>query len=1525
MGRADRRRRRPQCFGTGATADKSPNALAIGYLGGSQGTLNVRNGGRINLGLEPGANQYAQLFAGYGGGGSEINLDNGSINLGTHGASIRIGLGNGAVLNMSNGAVIDSSQGASHFWLGEWTGRKAVANVDNSAIIIRGGGTNTAKDERLFVIGYDGGAGEFNQSGDNSYVHVSGIHRVGIGNGNGASGVYNLNGGLLEVGREETRDSFWIGAVYGEGKRNAATAVFNVNGGAAHIHGNLEIGSAGVAGYMPDATVNINGGRVTVGGRVNFGPDNGRLNLYGGALELAGSNAITGSGELTLAGGVIRATGDLGVAHAATLAGTGATFDSNGHAITWSGAISGDGGLVKQGEGALILSGANAYTGGTTISGGQVVAQHATALGSGPVRLENGTLRLAAENVAPGEIVAAGAGGIDLNGYDLTLANGGSGSGAVSFVNNGATPATVTLASSLSWSGVTSLSGDLTLATTASNQLSARSVLDVGAASRVEIAHDQTVAGLTGAGAVALAAGAVFSVAAGEASLTFDGVISGAGGLRKAGEGQVTLTAAQTYAGDTTVESGVLALSGDGRLGAGRLALRGGVVELEQSAAFASITGILADGGAIRAAGDISLGQDIAIASAGHFDSNGRAITLSGAISGDGGLVKQGDGALILSGANAYAGGTTISGGQVVAQHAAALGSGPVRLERGTLQLAAENVTPGEIVAAGAGGIDLNGYDLTLAGGGSGSGAVSFVNSGAAPATVTLASAIGWQGTTGVGAGVTLHATGAGQLPAASTVSIDAGGALRADASQTLGGLAGAGDVTLGGAGDVELAVGANNADTTFGGVISGAGSLRKVGAGQLTLTAAQTFRGSAVVDSGVLALAGAGGFDDATAFVLNGGVLDLGGRTQKASAVQLSGGALRNGALDSGLFEASEGVVAVDLVGDGAFVKTGPGLTVLTGDNSAFSGTVTVAAGELAGPVAAFGAGGLITVNAGATVTFSQPGAGVWSGAIVGDGDLKVTGGGEIEITGAGNTFTGSATVEGATLRVNGALPNATVIVATDGRVSGSGVVGGLVVAGVAAPGNSPGTLVVSGDARFVSGSAYEVEVNAAGVSDRIAVSGVATIEGGVVAVLADQGNYARRTRYVILSADGGVAGQFDGVTSNMAFLTPSLQYDSASVTLQLDRNDLAFGQTAWTASQFAVATAVERLGYGNPLYDAILFTSAGQARAGFDMMSGEIHAAWTTTAFTEAGLVRDALLGRLRAAHGEGAAAAGQATVPAGKTGSGATFWGQGVGSWGEARASHGLASVDRRSGGFILGADADLGGVTAGVAGGYLDGRFDMDARLSRASSQTVFGALYAGASLGQMQLSAGASYAGARVSTQRGVAFAGYADYATAKYDARVFQAFGEIAYRLPLSETAAASPFVNVAGLRVSTDGFLEHGGAAALGGRSRTDSIGVTTAGVRFDLRAGGATLNGMIGWRGAFGDVRPTALNAFRGNLAAPFAVSSAPVDRSALAVAAGVDWAVAAGVKLGVSYNGQYGAHNADQQFRAHAEIRF
>ena len=121
-----------------------------------------------------------------------------------------------------------------------------------------------------------------------------------------------------------------------------------------------------------------------------------------------------------------------------------------------------------------------------------------------------------------------------------------------------------------------------------------------------------------------------------------------------------------------------------------------------------------------------------------------------------------------------------------------------------------------------------------------------------------------------------------------------------------------------------------------------------------------------------------------------------------------------------------------------------------------------------------------------------------------------------------------------------------------------------------------------------------------------------MATLGGANVAVSAG-GNFLPRTRYNILSAGGGVSGTFGGVTTNLAFLTPSLSYDSNDAYLNLARNDVSFSAVAATGNQRAVGTALTLVGMrptgeaGSSVLNSLFTLSATGAQAAYDQLSGE------------------------------------------------------------------------------------------------------------------------------------------------------------------------------------------------------------------------------------------------------------------------------------------------------------------------------
>ncbi|MCP4733462.1 MAG: autotransporter domain-containing protein, partial [Bosea sp.] len=664
-------------------------------------------------------------------------------------------------------------------------------------------------------------------------------------------------------------------------------------------------------------------------------------------------------------------------------------------------------------------------------------------------------------------------------------------------------------------------------------------------------------------------------------------------------------------------------------------------------------------------------------------------------------------------------------------------------------------------------------------------------------------------------------------------------------------------------------------------------------------------------------------GIDGSNLSIVNHGTIS-GGRGGAAVTQPSGRGAGGDGVVGSDLSITNTGTIAGGFSGDG---RTQAAAIRFTG------GSNTLTFGN-----ASSGLSGGIVIEAG-VLTFAQATDVTVGNEISGAGSVIKTGAGTLTLT-AANTYTGGTTVSGGKLVVNGSL--AGTVTLAGGTIGGSGTIGGLDIASAAtvAPGNSIGTLTVSGNVTVAEGSTYQVEINAAGQSDKVVASGSATISGGTIRVVAESGNYAAGTTYTILTAAGGVAGAFSAVTSNLVFLTPSLGYDSNNVSLTMTRSSVGFIDVAVTRNQGFIAAAAEALGAGNPVYGTLLSSTADQARAGFDLLSGEAHAQAISVMVDESRLVRDTILGHLRGplltqAPGQVAASftgdltgrKGGIVMPAPIPQPRYAVWGTAFGSTGNTDADGNAGSLSRRSGGALLGADlmfydAPGSSLKLGVAGGYSQSRFDLDARLSSGRLESGHAALYAGARFGALRFDAGAAYTWSESDIRRQVQIRGFGDLLRLQRPGSVTQGFAELGYAFAFSGVAL-EPFAQLALIRVSTDAGTERGGAAALRVLSSEQTLGFTTLGLRAEAQLGTMPLfaRAMLGWRHGFGELTPQARTAFVAGTT-PATVFAARIDREALIAEAGLDWRISQATALGLTYSAAIGERSRDHALKGRVE---
>lgn len=689
---------------------------------------------------------------------------------------------------------------------------------------------------------------------------------------------------------------------------------------------------------------------------------------------------------------------------------------------------------------------------------------------------------------------------------------------------------------------------------------------------------------------------------------------------------------------------------------------------------------------------------------------------------------------------------------------------------------------------------------------------------------------------------------------------------------------------------------------------ITGSGGVRLDGEAAFTVDEeTMGFTGTAIIANGSLTLAGTGALSGDVATSGDGAfVLGDGGTTGTFTGDLVNNGVFVFNRTDDYDFMGA-------FSGTGDFTKLGGGTLTFAGDYS-YTGTTTIGGGsvkfagqldpeteidlesgtlDISGTpqtIAQLSGGETAGINVQSSqLTVNQTTNTAFAGAISGDGGLVKSGTGLLNLTGT-STYTGNTVVNGGALAVNGSIAS-TVVVNPGGTLKGVGSIGGATItsSGTAAPGNSIGTLNVAGDISFAAGSTYEVEVNAAGESDRIVATGEATLTGGTVQVLAADGNYAPLTEYTIITAAGGVDGTFDTVTSNLAFLTPTLTYGATTVGLELLRNDIDFSAVASTDNQRSTADALQALGARNTLFEAIVVQDAANARSAYDALSGEIYASVPSALVNDSRHVRDALLGAGRVA------------------GEGNSIWGQALGSWGGADDSNGLAELDTNHKGAMAGVNFGREDISGGIGAGFSKADYDMRDRGSNAEADSKFVGAHIGFDEGPLGFRFGGAYAWHNIAASRTVSFPGVTEAPESSYDATTRQLFGEASYNIAYGP-ASVAPFARLASIRTSTDGFEESDGEAALTLDRDVRDVQLLSLGVRASTVSAiseTATIEprAAIAWQHGWGDLGGRSTAAFAGGAGFDVLGSRLPEDAADLDIGFDIR---SGNFRIGASYRG-------------------
>ena len=1021
------------------------------------------------------------------------------------------------------------------------------AALQVSSITLTGTGTlnPTTADLRAGAIG---GSFDLTKSGSGALVLTAasnytgstvingGTLRLGLANViPDASALTLASGGSFDLaGFSDT-----IGSLGGAGNVALSTATLTTGAGSGSSFSGIISGTGGLTKSGAATTFTLSGANTYTGATL----------VNEGTLAMGGVNRLSGSTDLTVAAGAVfllngNATLVSSLAGGGAVTLDGGTLTTGATSSSFSGVLTGTGGLVKSGTGNFTASGNSTYTGSTAVQGGGIIMRSSAALGTtGSVSVSAGAA-ISLENNIPVGVKALALTGSGISGGGALVNNSGTNSWAGNVTLGSGTTITSSSGSlvlggaanlggsllTVNGSGTTTMSGVVsgtagaaaldksgvgTLILSGTNTYSGATTISQG----ILQVDNTTALGATGSGdGTVVADGATLllqsasGLAIGNEPLTLNGSGFGGNGAFRSQTGENVWNGGITFASDSTVRvdtgsiltlNGLLAESGGTRglskdgggmliisglvSTTGPLLIQGGTLQLGAAERLGDVSAVNISTGAtfdlnnndetigsLAGAGSVTLGSDI-IVSGGDLTTGGdnSSTAFSGIISGLGSIIKGGSGSQILSGTSTYTGITTIRGGVL---SVATLANGGVNsaigastnadinlvLDGGTLRYtgAAQSTDRSYTIGTAGGGFDASGSGaltlsgsatlagtdaartLTLAGnstgnntlsaalGDNGNGKTSLLKSGTG--TWLLGGANTYSGTTTVDGGI-LRLSAANRIGDLSAVVVSSGGTFDFNGnSDTIGSLAGAGNVTLGSA---ALTTGADNSQAIFSGIISGSGAVTKTGGGTQIFSGSNTYTGVTTINGGTLSVAtlanggvnsGIGASTNAAAnLVLNGGTLRYSGAAQStdrnytistaggsfdasgSGSLTLSGAAILSGSntartLTLAGSNSGNNTLAAALADNGSgktsILKTGTGTWVLTG-SSGFTGATTVSGGILA--IAQTGSLGSTATTVAATATLRNDGS--IGGAVTVDGAL----------TGRG-TFSGAVTING-------------------------------------------------------------------------------------------------------------------------------------------------------------------------------------------------------------------------------------------------------------------------------------------------------------------------------------------------------------------------------------------------------------------------------------------------------------------------------------------------------------------------------
>ena len=561
--------------------------------------------------------------------------------------------------------------------------------IDDGSVVLNGGSWGeiaafpAASTSTVIVSGF---GSLWNNQSDNFYVGTQGTATLDItsggevssnnsfiGYGSGGNGTVTVGGYFGTTSTWSNTSLLFVGF--------DGTGALNITGGGEVSSSNTTIGGGGSPTGNGTVTVGGGSGQSTLysfNGLTVGSSGTGTLNINsGGVVSTFGLSGGNGLSSVNINGGTLRITGTSSASNTINLLSSGGTIDvATSQTFTVTSALTGAGGLIKDGNGVLVLTAANSYNGSTTVGNGtlKLGGSHERLPDSSALTVFSGaTFDMATFNetigslAGSGNVIDNGSLVLGVDGTSTTFSGQISGTGRITKTGAG----TFELYGINSYAGSTTISGGTlsgdSIANSGSNSAFGRGNFTISNGATLQYtgntaSTNRTIAIGTG--------GATIDVYNSGTTLTVSGAITGfPETLTKTGDGKLTITASNTF-GNPFIYGGTLSANSIANGGNG-------------SAFGSGTTFTIGYGSTMEYTGSTaSTNRPINLVNSGTVSVTNSSTVLSltrttgGAIRGTGDFTKTGAGTLALVGGVIHSGATFINQGTLRLENSELLPNG---------------------------------------------------------------------------------------------------------------------------------------------------------------------------------------------------------------------------------------------------------------------------------------------------------------------------------------------------------------------------------------------------------------------------------------------------------------------------------------------------------------------------------------------------------------------------------------------------------------------------------------------------------------------------------------------------------------------------------------------------------------------------------------------------------------------------------------------------------------------------------